>query len=207
MKISSVILIVTVFWVSGAFSAYDYTISSGYVTSITLNDKQTLLMTGGGIDLLTAYDHSIVAIENTLPLEIFSGGVWTLALNQNSRLHFSGGEVRNIYIYGDSTAVLSGGRIDNIRSYQRPLSGDYPPSYWDKHIEIICLNYEHNESTNIITGLWVDESPFTIQLHDQTGYFPAITNIEFTVIPEPTTLLLLSIGGGITILQTMKRKK
>jgi len=48
---------------------------------------------------------------------------------------------------------------------------------------------------NVLTGLWGNGDPFSIHLPNITGYSPAIENIQFQLIPEPTSLLLLSLGG------------
>ena len=109
-------------------------------------------------------------------------------------MSYYNGETEILTLYENSHATFEGGRIDYIRSYQRPLSGDWPPSYWDKHIEIICKDWSWNELNNLLTGTWADDTAFSIQLVDQTGYYPAITNIEFTIIPEPATLILLALG-------------
>ena len=142
-----------------------------------------------------AYDFSYVEVQTTAPLQVNVGGINSLILNKNSTMNYFGGETGGIRFYDDARAVFEGGRIDYISSYQRPLSGDWPPSYWDKHIEIICKDWSWNELTNLLTGTWADDTAFSIQLVDQTGYHPAITNIEFTIIPEPVTIALLAIGA------------
>lgn len=117
------------------------------------------------------------------------GGIAVIALNHNSMMNYYGGETSGLYTYSDAQAVLRGGRIDHISSYQYVWWGDnYVP-----HIEIVCKEHDFNSSTNILTGVWMDDSLFNIQLHDQTGYDPAIENIFFT--PEPVTLLLFGFGG------------
>jgi len=114
-----------------------------------------------------------------------------LNLDDSSSLIVAGGEIVGIGIYDDATAVLRGGQIQYLYSYQYVGWGNnYVP-----HIEIVCdvdsVNY--NTTTNVLTGNWLDGSSFNIQLRDQTGYDPAIENIFFT--PEPVTLLLFGFGG------------
>ena len=118
-----------------------------------------------------------------------------LYLDDSSRLLVTGGEIGGIDFRDNATAVLRGGQIGNIESFQRPLGGDYPPSYWDKHITIeYSGELPTVDENNLLTGLWADGSAFSIQLHDGTGVFhPAISNIEF--VPEPMTLLLFGFGG------------
>lgn len=112
-------------------------------------------------------------------------------------MNYYDGETSTLRLYHNARAVLRGGSILHINSYQRPLGGDYPPSYWDKHITIeYSGELPAVDENNLLTGLWPDGSAFSIQLHDGTGVFhPAISNIEF--VPEPTTVLLFGLGGLI----------
>ena len=96
----------------------------------------------------------------------------------------------------NATAELKGGSINYIDSLQ----------YTDtKHIDLYSQSgwswlYDDEDLDGIdeivgITGLWEDNSDFTIGfINDYTfGYDPVYMNIN--VIPEPATLLLLGIGG------------
>ena len=114
-----------------------------------------------------------------------------------TQLDFSGGELHQFDIHSAGRVVFSGGRIDEIRSYQHvediPV-GDPPVLVPDPHIEIFCRNDHYwDDTTNILTGTWFDDSTFNIQLVDADGYSPTIENIFFT--PEPATLLLITVGG------------
>ncbi len=99
-----------------------------------------------------------------------------------------------------ATAILSGGEIARLKTTQSAWQYDYtvdPPMLVpNPHVEIICKNYLYNTTSKMLTGTWEDNSLFSIQLVDVSGgYSPTIDNIEFTIIPEPATLLLLSLGG------------
>jgi len=54
--------------------------------------------------------------------------------------------------------------------------------------------YNYDESTRKLTGLWWDDTTFDIQLEDVPQYERTIDNIEF-IVPEPVTLLLFGFGG------------
>jgi len=112
-----------------------------------------------------------------------------------SYLDFSGGGIHELVLISSSQARLSGGRIDEIRSYQSAwkYAGDPPDWVPDPHIEIVCRDHHWDEPTNILTGTWFDDSTFDIRLVDVAGYSPTIDNIFFT--PEPATLLLITVGG------------
>jgi len=114
-----------------------------------------------------------------------------------SSMNFSGGEVQQLITWDDSQSVFSGGRIDEIWSYQSAwvLDGQPPELVPDPHIEIVCLDWDWDDITNLLTGTWADFSTFDIQLVDRVGYDPVIENIAFTIVPEPASLLLIAAGG------------
>jgi hypothetical protein len=129
-----------------------------------------------------------VDIQNTAPLEPLSGGIWDVSMTDKSQLNMAGGGIQLLGMGNESAAILRGGRIDNIESWQTALL---------PHIEMIVKDYTYNTLTKILKGTWGDDSLFSIQLIDRTqyGYSPAIENIQFTIIPEPTTMGLLALGG------------
>ncbi len=167
--------------------------------------KNTPLGGGGGGDSLALHDNSFARIEGTSPLQEGYGGIWTLDMGGYSYLEFYGGEVHELSIGTYATAVLAGGRIDRIWSYQDAwqYGGDPPVLLPNPHITIIgdLDSVNHNIETNVLTGNWLDGTGFNIQLIDVDGYSPAIENIQF--IPEPAALLLM--GAGALLLRG-KRK-
>jgi len=186
MKLSTITIALVLCLTSVTF-ATDYTIDSGFVGALTLQNTDTLLMTGGGIDSLTLYDHTAATIQGTSPLDRFDGGIWTLDIAGYSHLDFSGGQVYAFSIHSYATATISGGLFGEIWSSQVVNP--------DRHIEVICRDYSWYAPTNILTGTWQDYSTFNIQLVNQASYTPAIDNIKFTIVPEPFSLLLLAAGG------------
>jgi hypothetical protein len=161
-----------------------YTVSSGFFGTKTITGSDSLIMTGGGGELLTGKDYSVLDIRNTSPLVVLSGGIWNLTIANNSQLIFSGGHVSRLDAFWNATATISGGQINKI-------AGAYVYASTD-HIKIVCETYNYNTATKILTGTWQDNSAFSIQLIDTTGYTPTWSNI--TIIPEPTTLILLGLG-------------
>ena len=174
---------------------YTYTIKDGYFEGLILENEETLLMTGGGHSI-HLHDYSQAIILDTSPLIEGTGGIWELGMGGYTQLDFSGGEVHEFDISTYARAVFSGGRIDNIRSTQSAWKWDGDPPEWvpDPHIEIVCRDDHYwDETTNILTGTWFDDTTFEIQLVNVDDYDHVIDNIFFT--PEPATLLLITVGG------------
>ena len=131
----------------------------------------------------------------------YTGGIWDIYLDDDSELIYLGGETEEISIAENAEAVLTGGRIDYITSYQDAVFtgewDEFGDPIYDGHIDLIVKDYQHNTLTNLLTGTWADDTAFDIQLIDESGYDPAIENINFTIIPEPATLLLISLGAAL----------
>jgi len=122
------------------------------------------------------------------------GGILDLNLDDSSSLLFNDGEIRGIDFRDDATAVLRGGSILHISSYQHV--GWWYGEPVDQHIEMYVSEYRYDEVTKKLTGLWWDDSAFDVQLHDDPRYDKVIDNIKF-IVPEPATLLLFGLGGLI----------
>ena len=196
-----VILLVLLF--SGSAFATDYLIEDGDDFGVlSLFDYDTFLMTGGTGHDIDFGGWSTGIIEDTDPLNIAEteGGIWELDTYSYSELTINGGEFYELGAHGESIINLSGGRIDHIYSYQTAWEWDYgvDPPEWvpNPHITIIYSgDLPTVDVSNVLTGLWGNSSAFSIELHDVSGYSPVIENIQFELIPEPATLLLLGLGA------------
>lgn len=195
MKHLNLTMAVLVLCMSISFGAieFDYIISDTWLHEVSLINEETLLVTGAGAGIINALDFSYIKIQNTAPFSPEFGGIEAIRLRQDSRLDYYGGQTLSLFVYDTATVVVQGGSIDVLTSYQTGTP----------NIEIVCKNYEYDSNTNLLTGTWVDDSTFSIQLDDQSGYTSVIDNIEFNVIPEPATLMML--GSGALFL--LRRKK
>jgi len=196
------LMVLSVLIFSGSAFAAIYNIGPGDdFGSLGLVDYDEFYMTGGqGLDLmLTGW--STGTIENTNPIiGEGDGGIWELDTYSYSELTINGGEFYELGAHGESIINLSGGRIDHIYSYQTAWEWDYgvDPPEWvpNPHITVVYSGgLPTVDVSNVLTGLWGNGSAFSIELHDVSGYDPVIENIQFELIPEPATLLLLGLGG------------
>lgn len=167
---------------------YAYTINT-YQILPDLFGTDSMLITGqGGGGLVMLQDNSSITVEGTSILSQGTGGVWHISLAENSHLDMFGGEVHQIDFNNNATAILKGGLIESIYSYQ------IVP---DPHI---TLYYSGNLPTvqeisgyDFLIGQWGDGTDFSIYLHD-TGY-NVYGNFNFILVPEPAGLALLALGG------------
>lgn len=173
------------FYTSVSFAAFDYVISDTYQGSITLN-SESLLITGAGALQIDTNGESYIEVQNTLPLEQFVGGIYSLFLDDFSSMNYYNGEMGSFNIYDDAEAMFSGGRIDYISSFQ--------DSDLTKHITFIADLGSINLTGDLLTGDWLGGGgSFSITLQDQAGYDSVYSNINF--VPEPATLILFTLGG------------
>ena len=175
---------------SVCWAGFDYVIEDTYRSDRIALSSQSLLVLGAGAVWIDAQGSSYVEVYDTDgPLEHDVGGIWTMDLSDSSDLLYLGGETMGITVSNHATAILKGGRIDYIQSFQYVLS---PNQNYFPHIEIVCKEHNFNSTTNRLTGVWMDDSTFNIQLVNGSGYDPAIENIFFT--PEPATLCMMGVG-------------
>ena len=155
-------------------AGYDYVIEEGRYGLPSLEDYETLLMTGGGGDSLNLDDHSLARVEGTSPLEEGYGGIWHLNVYGEAHLEFLGGEVHQLDLGTYGTAVLSGGRIDRLSSRQNAWKSRTAASCTScriRHITIV-LRFAFrgsNTQTNILTGNWLNGTAFNIPTYRRGG--------------------------------------
>ena len=159
------------------------------------------------MDRFTLTQDSTGAVLGTSTLGSGTGGIWEARLGDSSVFSMLGGQVHEINMSNEATAILSGGFIEEIWSYQVAYQyddSDPPQLVPNPYITIIYSgDLPTVDASDILSGLWGNGGAFSIELHNVSGYSPVIENIQFELIPEPATLLLFL--AGIPLLK--KRSK
>ena len=121
---------------------------------------------------------------------------WAVLKNE-SNFYMLNGYINSLSIFDNSHTYIMGGRINNLLISQKVNPIDIETG--TNHVSILCKNYNYNDIEKIITGTWINNFTFNIQLINP---FPKnewtddpIDNINFIIVPEPTTILILGIGA------------
>ena len=190
--------ILYILFVCPVYAAHYDIIANIYTPALTLQTGDSLYMTDGGFGSLTLFDNSTAIIEGTSTLSEGSGGIWHFNLANTSRLNMTGGQIHLLDLGNNATARLTGGLIQQIWSYQHVTP-------FGPHITIVHSGAVPTIQTIYglphLVGAWGNGDPFAIYLSEvpanNYGYDPALTNIRFELIPEPTILALLALGGWL----------
>jgi len=170
----------------GVFNDATVDMSGGIVTSqLTAYDSSLVNISGGSLEAIISTDTSTVNLSGAMQI----GG---LGVRSSGTVDMFGGNVGLIEAWNYSTVNLHGGTISN-----------YLLAYGDDSLTVNIYGYGFdydllagNYRGGQLTGFWVDDTPFNIDLYyDDTPGGPIIdTYSHITLIPEPTTILLLSLG-------------
>ncbi len=161
-------------------------------------DSGLLVVDGGGAYRIEVLSPARLEVRSTsLPdKNWFNGGIQDIVLYGKAHLDYYGGLTQELTVRGSAISNLYGGRIDYITSRQFVNWIDGQPQ--GQHINIYCnpgwsWTYENNVIRGII-GQWRDGSALNIRFLNDPDYDPVWSNVN-VIIPEPATMLLLSLGG------------
>ena len=183
--------------VSLSFAGY----SDGWITKSEYeygvrwaSSNPPLIVNGGGADVIEIRTSGRLEVRSTsIPVngDWYTGGIRDIWLDDYSELLYLGGITDLITLDENAVAILTGGCIGAITSYQ--AVGWLHGQPIEQHIEMVVRDHFYDSATKMLTGHWLDNTSYSIQLINESGYDNVIDNIIFT--PEPATILLITLGG------------
>jgi len=149
---------------------------AGSVFSLIARDYGVVNMTGGTADHGSALESGI--------LNIFAGLISDgIGADYTGTLNMSGGVTQGANFRGEATANLYGGTISEF------LMATEESTVNIFGYDLVLTSSGGSYGYGQVTGFWLDDMPFTINLNGADTY----THIN--LIPEPASLLLLSLGA------------
>jgi hypothetical protein len=164
-----------------------YLTNSEYVNMGVLEGYEKLFVMGGGANRIEVRDWGYLEVQDTAKPLGYHSGIYDIMLGDNSELLYLGGITEEITIGKNAKAYLKGGRIDYI------TIGDHPN--YSHELVIYCrAGYLMNSSG--ISGLWANGTSFDIEfINASAPYPPTWQGIDIVIVPEPASLILLTLGG------------
>jgi hypothetical protein len=187
--------------------------SGGGTNYLDAYDTSSVNFSGGGIGYLNAHDTSNVNVltdtdktgaayitylnaYNSSSVNVSGSDVYFLDALNSSTVNASGGFVNDISARDTSNVNVSGGTLQFLAAFNTSITtfyghdftfsgGDYDNPLW--------LNGNQLMGRGTLFGKWSDGTSFAtdIYYHDTTA--------TILLIPEPASLLLLSLGGILAI--------
>ena len=204
-----------------SFRAYNQStavVSGGSVSTLKAYDTSTVDISGGSVHFLQAYDKAclklssgnVAVIESydTTRVEIIGGTFNKLSIYDNSTATLSGGGLSDwLNVWNKSNLNIIGGSIGGrgLRVWNTANVNIYGGNVWTVHAfqsatitfwatdfflgEGLSLNGNELVGIGLLSGQWLDGTEWTTEIrwNDDTA--------TILLIPEPATLLLLSLGG------------
>lgn len=188
----------------------------GWVTTLLAYNNSTIAMMGGVVDLrLRAYDNSTItmtdgivgyqlAAYNDSTVTVSGGRVYEgIRAYNNSTVAISGGDVYGFEAFHDSIITMSGGSAIGFAVRTNGtiyLDGtDFeidgtPLVNGDKLSDFVTFDTRRDYYNGIITGILSDGTELNSNffIYNTDNY---AGTADIYIIPEPTTLLLLGLGG------------
>jgi len=184
----------------------DGVIQEGDVYSdVYIYNYATVDMTGGIVTVqLTTYDYSTLNASDGVLEAIAADGFSTVNLSGVVEINvMSIGESGSVNMFGGNVGSMKAWNHSTVNLYSGTIS-DYLLAYGSEDLVISIYGYGFeydplagNHQGGQLTGFWLDDTPFSIDLYyDDTPGGPVIdTWSHIVLIPEPTTILLLTVGG------------
>jgi hypothetical protein len=119
-----VLLLGIVFCATVSYAGISYINSGEYQYDVRLYNSDTLIVNGGGADRISAEDYSCIEVWSTSTPISHSSGIRDIILYDHCSLGYWGGASNVLTISNYATAILKGGQINYIQSFQKVINND-----------------------------------------------------------------------------------
>ena len=162
--------------------AHDYsqvTFSGGSVDWLTATDDSQVTVSGGSVDWLMAPDRSQVTVSG--------GSIGDLWASSYRQVNISGGSLNGLRARGTCQVDISGGIIGGGGQIDGIMAAD------NCTVTVFGSNFNYGygpiqDSHGILTGILLNADPLN-------AHFEIWDDAKIVLVPEPATLLLLSLGA------------
>jgi hypothetical protein len=160
----------------GAYNASMVNITGGTVYTLDALELSIANISKGSVGIAHAGDHAVVNFSGDASAVRLGAGsdFGTVNMSSGFTQYIGAGDSGTINLYGGVIAENLGAvdsAIVNIYGY-----GNYDPT---------AGNFDGGQ----LTGFWLDDTPFTIDLYGVETYS------HINLVPEPCSLILLAFGG------------
>lgn len=213
------ILAVVLFAGTGLYAAPNKVFtSSGYIlpgevwnTVSIYNDDTVVTMLGGMADFISTYDDSILNImggsadvgaADFSVINMVGGDIGYIQAWDNATINFFDSDDATSLVAEDLAKIfITGGNLGNIHAYKSGMVNLYGGTISDFLMasdnslinifgkDLFLTDAGGNYGYGQVSGFWMDETPFTIDLNGPDTYS------HINLIPEPATFVLLGMGG------------
>jgi len=149
----------------------------------TVNPVKATTWTEGHHEINPGDDYGEVNIYNNVTLDIFGGEISALWTFDNTLTNWYDGDIMYLQIHDDSIVNIYGGNLWTFAGTENSLVNLYA------YDVIITHTGGFWNDGEVFGKFCADDSSFSFDLWGDSSY----THIN--IVPEPTSLLLLSLGG------------
>jgi len=171
------------------------------VTLFVLSPAQAMTWTEGHHEIVDGDVYGEVYIFNDVTLDILGGDIARLAANDNTYTNWYDGEMNTLWARDDSIVNIYGGTLDILGVTENSLVSLYGGNLNRLGItnngllnlyayDVIC----HPEGGLYDRG-WLEGRYISSDLYFNIDFVELGTCSHINIVPEPSTLLLLGLGG------------
>ena len=178
------------------------------LTIFTITAQADISQYTGTLSVQSGDSYAHTYIWNDAELDMTGGSLQSLDMLNSSTADISGGNItEGVYAWDNSTVDISDGFIGwNLDASDLSVVNLYGGVITDwlyatdsSVVNIFGYGFNYDSEAGDwnggqLTGFWLDDSPFTIDLLDNID-IDSTYNDHVNLVPEPGSLLLIGVGG------------